>query len=100
VAIRSLPIIRLNAGSFVATLDYDDANRRMVTVRATNGGPESIRVELRRQSDGFTVGRTFAPGQTATLTLPTSGASRVFLAAVGDGRLEGWDWHIYGLGDG
>lgn len=92
MAIRTLTVGKWAAGAVRLDVDYDDATRRMSAVRLVNALDVPVRVQLVRQSDGRAVGGDLQPGA-RTVALPSSGANRLFLAAL-DGRLEGVDWQI------
>lgn len=92
MATRTITVGKWAAGAVRLELDYDDATRRMATVRLVNATALPVRVELVRQSDGRAVGGDLQPG-TRTVALPATGVNRLFLAAALD-RLDGVDWQI------
>lgn len=93
MATRTLTVGAFAGKAVRVEVDWDDATRRLATIRVVNGLAVPVRVQLVRQSDGRTVGQDFQPG-TRTASLPASGVNRLFLDARGDGRLDGVDWQI------
>lgn len=88
-AFRPIASVPTSQGDVVVSLEYDDASLRATALVVENPSNRSVRVDLRRDSDGRQYGAVFAPGTTRT-AVPTSVANRITLVLNSRGGFDGY----------
>ena len=74
----------------VLSYDYDDVSLTLLVARVVNGLSAPVNVSLKRTSDGRLYGPfTCAANQTTTQNLPASGANKLGLTLLPNGKLDG-----------
>jgi hypothetical protein len=89
IAQRDIVTFPTEFGDIVVTLEYDNVLLRATGIVVVNPSPNSVYVEVIRDSDDRKYSQTFGPGNTR-LDIPTGQAARITLVFNERGGLDGY----------